>query len=170
VISVTAGAFARGESWPARIRSACRALTRCLDRNPALAYVSIVEGHAGGPIAMGRLQELVSAFTIFLQEGYRHERSGQLRSNAPSSLALEATVTSVFELCYLQGRERQGSGLPGESERVSFICLAPFLGAVGAGAFLQGLDIPARARARRQLSASGLGQIAPRERQLTAVS
>jgi AcrR family transcriptional regulator len=170
VISVTAGAFARGESWPARIRGACRALTRCLDRNPALAYVSIVEGHAGGRMAMGRLHELVSAFTIFLQEGYRHERSGHLRAGPPSSLALEATVTSVFELCYLQGRERQGSGLPGESDRIAFICLAPFLGAAQAGAFLHRQDIPARARGRRQRGGSGLGRIARAQPRLTAVS
>lgn len=167
VIAVTAGAFASGESWPERIRSACRALTHWLERNPALAYVSIVEGHAGGRIAMGRLQELISAFTIFLQEGYRHEPSG----DPPSGLALEAAVMSVFELCYLKGREQQAGALPGESERVAFICLAPFLGAVEANAFLQRQRSAARSRAPRERRKSGLGKIAVGEfPQSTAVA
>lgn len=167
VMAATAGAFASGESWPARIRSACRALTHWLECNPALAYVSIVEGHAGGRVAMGRLHELVSAFTIFLQEGYRHEPGDE----QPPGLALEAAVTSVFELCYAQGRKRQGNAPSAEAERVVFICLAPFLGAVEANIFLQRQRGTARSAAPRERRKPGLGKIAVGEfPRLTAVA
>jgi AcrR family transcriptional regulator len=141
----TAGAFATGASWPARVREAGVAFTRCVEQNPALAYVSFTEGHAGGPVAMGRLQELVSAFTIFLQEGYRFQAPVQARrARPPSGLALQAAVTSVFELCYLQGRGHGAPGLTGMSEQIVFICLAPFLRAPYTNKVLQERLSPAR--------------------------
>jgi AcrR family transcriptional regulator len=137
LMAVTAGAFAGGESWPERVCEAGAAFAGCVERNPALSHVCFVEGHAGGRVAMGRLQELVSAFTIFLQEGYRYEPPGRSRREPPpSSLVLEAVVTSVFELCYLQGRDHRGQALSSTSEHVAFICLASFLGAHEANACL----------------------------------
>ena len=135
-MALTAGAFATGGDWPARVRAATAAFAICVEQNPALAYVSFVEAHAGGPVAMGRLRELICAFTIFLQEGYRYQPSGgrRLQTPPPSSLALEAIVTSVFELCYQQCREHAGRGLSEMAEHITFLCLAPFLGAANTGA------------------------------------
>jgi AcrR family transcriptional regulator len=136
-MALTAGAFATAESWPERIWEAGRAFTDCVEQNPTLAYVSFVESHAGGPVAMARLPELISAFTIFLQEGYRYAAPQDNSPQGPSPLALEAIVTAVFELCHLRSRwpdpDRAGSQLP----ELAFICLAPFLGAGETSAFLQ---------------------------------
>jgi AcrR family transcriptional regulator len=135
-MALTAGAFATAESWPERVWEAARAFTECVQQNPTLAYVSFVESHAGGPVAMGRLPELIGAFTIFLQEGYRYDSPRAGSARAPSSVALEAIVTAVFELCHLHSR-RPDTQPGSQLHQLAFICLAPFLGAVATTAFLQ---------------------------------
>lgn len=136
-MALTAGAFATAESWPERVWEAAQAFTDCVEQNPTLAYVSFVESHAGGPVATARLPELIGAFTIFLQEGYRYSSPQGDSPQAPSALALEAIVTAVFELCHLRsrasGQVRSGS----EVQELAFLCLAPFLGAMQARAFLK---------------------------------
>jgi AcrR family transcriptional regulator len=134
VMARTAGAFATAESWPERVWEAARAFSDCVEQNPTLAYVSFVESHAGGPVAMARLPELIDAFTIFLQEGYRYSPPGG-SARAPSPLALEAVVTAVFELCHLRSR-RPGQRPGAPLDELVFICLAPFLGAAQASVFL----------------------------------
>lgn len=135
-MALTAGAFATAESWPERVCDAVQAFTHCVEQNPTLAYVSFVESHAGGPVAMARLPELIGAFTIFLQEGYRYASPRTGSPRAPSPLALEAIVTAVFELCHLHAR-RPDTQLGSQLHELAFICLAPFLGAGEANAFLR---------------------------------
>jgi AcrR family transcriptional regulator len=136
-MALTAGAFATAESWPERIWEAGRAFTDCVEQNPTLAYVSFVESHAGGPVAMARLPELIGAFEIFLQEGYRYGSSHGGSPQAPSPLALEAIVTTVFELCHLRSRDPDPDRPESELQELVFICLAPFLGAEQTSAFLR---------------------------------
>jgi len=137
VMAVTAGAFATGESWPEHVWEAARAFTQCVEQNPTLASVSLVESYAGGPVAMRRVEEMVCAFTIFLQEGYRYERRGAARlCSHPSPLALEAIVTTVLELGYQQARGGRGPRLSVLLPHVAFISLAPFLGAAETNEFL----------------------------------
>jgi AcrR family transcriptional regulator len=134
LMAVSAGAFVIGESWPERVWEAMRALTQCLEQNPTLAQVALVEGHAAAPDAICRIQDLACAFTIFLEEGYRYEP----KRGCPSELALEATATTVLALCYQQGRPaRSTANLSGLLGQISFICLAPFLGAAETDAFLK---------------------------------
>jgi AcrR family transcriptional regulator len=135
-MALTAGAFATADSWPERVWEAARAFTDCVEQNPTLAYVSFVESHAGGPVAMARLPEPIGAFTIFLQEGYRYASPQPGSSRAPSSLALEATVTAVFELFHLYAR-RSGTAPAPHPDELAFICLAPFLDAERTNAILE---------------------------------
>jgi AcrR family transcriptional regulator len=133
VMAAAAAAFVTGESWPHRVWEAARAITQCVEQNPTLAQVSLIESHAVGSVAVQRAADLACAFTIFLQEGYRHES----RHGCPSTLALEAIATTVFELGYQQARrENANVKLSGLSAHVAFIALAPFIGAAEANAFL----------------------------------
>jgi hypothetical protein len=134
-MAITAGAFATAESWPERVWEATRAFGDCVEQNPTLAYVSFVESHAGGPVAMARLPELIGAFTIFLLEGYRYAPAPSGSPREPSPLALEAIVTAVFELCHLRSRRPDGEPAS-QLDELAFICLAPFLGAGETNAFL----------------------------------
>lgn len=138
VMALSAGAFATADSWPERIWQAGRAFSDCVEQNPTLAHVTFVESHSGGPVAMGRLPELIGAFTIFLQEGYRYSSAQNAAPQAPSPVALEAIVTAVFELCHLRSRASAPDRPGSQVQDLAFLCLAPFLGAAQAHAFLQG--------------------------------
>jgi len=133
VMAVTAGAFFAGTTWPQRSWEAGRAFTQFLERNPTIAHVGFVEAYAVGPRAVQRVEDSHTAFTMFLQEGYGYAPSPQ----PPSRVALEAIITSVFEVVYREvraGREAKLSGLLGH---LVVLWLAPFIGMDAAAAFVE---------------------------------
>ncbi len=142
VLSVTASAFFTGASWPERIWEAVRALTQFLENEPLITYLGFVEAHAVGPAASQRVYDSHTAFAIFLQEGYRHLAEG----SPPTPVALEAIVTALFEIVYLQGRSGARLRLAGLIGPMTFLCLAPFLGAAESSAFIEA-RLPLRRKA-----------------------
>jgi AcrR family transcriptional regulator len=132
IMAVTASGFLAGESWPERVWEAAGAFARYLEKNPTLAYAAFVDSHAGSIETVRRVEQLVGGFTIFLQEGYRHATNSQ----PPSPLALQAIAATVFELSYMQVRERRIGRLSGLVPHMTFICLAPFIGARASNEFI----------------------------------
>ncbi len=132
VMNATARAFFTGASWPERIWAAGRAFTGFLEANPMVAHVGFVQAYAVGPGAVQRIEDSHVTFTIFLQEGYQQRPP----RTPPSRLALEAIITCIFEILYLQAR-RAGAPRPGGMlGHISFLALAPFLGAAEADDFI----------------------------------
>jgi AcrR family transcriptional regulator len=131
VMDVTASAFFVGASWPERIWEAARAFTQLLESNPLITQVGFVEAHAVGPGAAQRVQDSHVAFAIFLQEGYLHVA----KPPPPTRAAVEAIVTSVFEIVYQRARAGAKPKISGMSGHITFLCLAPFLGAGAADRF-----------------------------------
>lgn len=123
-MAVVSGAFFAGASWPERSWEAGRAFTQFLERNPVIAHVGFVEVYAVGPGAVQRVEDSYIAFTIFLQEGYRHAR----RDPPPSRVALEAIITTIFEGVYLRARASRRPRLASLLAPITFLWLAPFLG------------------------------------------
>jgi len=132
LMGATAGAFFAGESWPERIWEAFRAATQSIDDTPTFAHLAFVEAYAVGPRAIQRVEDSRIAFTIFLQEGYRFQTAGP----APSRIALEAIITTIFEIIYLQARASNTPKTAGQLAHIVHIALAPFMGARDAGRFL----------------------------------
>ena len=132
VLDVTASAFFSGASWPERTWEAARAFTQFLQVNPLIAHIGFVEANAVGPGAAQRLQDSHAAFAIFLQEGYLHVSEDP----PPTRAAVEAIVTTLFEMVYEQARASTQPKLAGLTGLTAFVCLAPFLGAVEANRFL----------------------------------
>jgi AcrR family transcriptional regulator len=133
VMSATAAAFFTGTSWPERIWEGGRAFAGFLERNPMIAHVGFVEAYAVGPAAVQRVEDSHVTFTIFLQEGYQQQSPPK---PSPSRLALEAIITSIFEIVY---REARRSGDPRPTDmlgHMAFLALAPFLGAEDASEFI----------------------------------
>jgi AcrR family transcriptional regulator len=128
LLAVTAGAYFSGSSWPQRIWQGLKGLSEFLQSNPTLAHVGFVDAYAVGPGAVQRVEDSVSAFGVFLQEGYRYEP----RVSDPSPIALEAIVAGAFEIVYRQARVRSRPALSRWNAPMSFIALAPFLGAPAA--------------------------------------
>ena len=132
VMSTVASAFFTGIRWPDRVWQAGAALTGFLQSNPMFAHVGFVEAHAVGPAAVQRVEDSHLTFTIFLQEGYQQ----QPRRMPPSRLALEAIITSIFEIVYLEARKPGNSGVFGMRGHIAFMALAPFLGPSAANEFI----------------------------------
>jgi AcrR family transcriptional regulator len=145
VLNVTASAFFSGSSWPERIWEAARAFTQLLEREPRITHVGFVEAHAVGPAAAQRVQDSHAAFSIFLQEGYLHVSDRP----PPAAHALEAIVTTTFELIYHQARANAKPKIAGLLGHVAFLCLAPFLGAADAEKFIDA-KIAAESKAPRR--------------------
>jgi AcrR family transcriptional regulator len=133
-MSATAGGFFTGGSWPDRAWEAGRAFAPFMQRNPMIANVGFVESYAVGEGVVKRMDDLLAAFTIFLQEGQRLRRGGQ----RPTRLAAEAIAATNFELAYRQTRRREESQIAALVPHAIFITLAPFNGAEKTNIFIDG--------------------------------
>jgi AcrR family transcriptional regulator len=132
LMATTAGAFFAGKTWPERIWEAFRAATQSVDDTPAFAHVAFVESYAVGPGAIQRVEDSRIAFTIFLQEGYRYQKRG----TPPSRVALEAIITTIFEIVYLQARASATPKTAALLGHIVHVCVAPFIGAEAANRFI----------------------------------
>ncbi len=124
VMGVAALAFFSGATWPERSWEAGRAFTQFLESNPTIANVGFVEAYAVGPGAAQRVEDSHIAFTIFLQEGLQYSST----PNPPSRIALEAIVTTIFEIIYRQVRASPPAQIPGALPHIAHLWLTPFLG------------------------------------------
>jgi AcrR family transcriptional regulator len=134
VMDVTAGAFFAGSTWPERGWEARRAFTQFLERNPTIAHVGFVEAYAVGPGAVQRVEDSRIAFAMLLQEGYQYVPE----EARPSRVALEAIITTIFEIVYHRARASGKPHLSGLLPHLGFLVLAPFIGPVEANAFIDG--------------------------------
>jgi AcrR family transcriptional regulator len=134
LMATTAGAFFAGATWPERIWEGFRAAAQSVDDTPAFAHVAFVEAYAVGPKGIQRVEDSRIAFTIFLQEGYRYQHEGE----APSRLALEAIITTIFEIVYLQARASAKPKTVGLLGHIVHVCLSPFMGGAAANEFIDG--------------------------------
>lgn len=119
-----AGAFFSGKTWPERVWLAGAAFASYMQANPALLRATLVEGYSGGAPTQQRGEDIVAAFTIFLQEGYQHLGARE----RPSRLALVAIGATIFEVGYDGARSSPEPELAGLMPHAAYICLAPFLG------------------------------------------
>jgi hypothetical protein len=101
-----------------------------------LAHVGFVQAHAVGPGAIQRVEDSRNAFTIFLQEGYRHRP--RKPGPPPPRLALEAIINTIFEVIYQQARLASDAPMSELLAQMAFLTLAPFLGAREASRFIAG--------------------------------
>jgi AcrR family transcriptional regulator len=133
VMSVAAGAFFGAGDWPQRIWAGAGAFAHCMDQHRALAHVVFIDSYTAARPTAQRVDEFVSAFTIFLQEGYGYAPG----ATPPSALVLQAIATSNFELVYRQLRRGQPSA--SLLRHVTHLTLTPFTGAAAATSLISEL-------------------------------
>ena len=134
VMEVISRSFFAAREWPERSWEAGRALTGLLEANPLVAHVGFVEAHAVGPGAVQRVEDSHIAFMFFLQEGlvYREQAS------PPSRTAMEAIITSIFEIIYRQSRGDSRPEVASMLPHIAHMWLTPFLGPQEADEFIDG--------------------------------
>jgi AcrR family transcriptional regulator len=133
VMDVTAKAFFASEGWPQRSWDAGHALTQLLQANPLVAHIGFVEAYAVGPGAVQRIEDSHAAFMFFLQEGLVHTSA----ASAPTRVAMEAIVASVFEIIYLRIRAGEESQIGAVLPDIAHMWLTPFLGVRAAEEFIE---------------------------------
>ena len=134
VLAATAAGFHAGGTWPEKVWEAARVFARYAEQHPALARASFIDSFACDAEVVRRVDQLVSGFTIFLQEGFRYKPQG----DPPSPVALQAIAATLFELGYLHVREERVDELRGLVPHASFIALTPFIGVGTCNAFIDG--------------------------------
>jgi AcrR family transcriptional regulator len=132
-LSACAGAFFGAGSWPERVWAGGSALLAFLSAHPRDAHLGFVETHAIGPEAARHVYDRLEAFTLFLEEGFRHRPEAEA---LPRSIS-EALAAVMFELAFQDLREH------GDLEQLlkslpllAYTILAPFMGAEAASAFM----------------------------------
>jgi AcrR family transcriptional regulator len=146
VMDVTAKAFFAADGWALRSWEAGRALTQLLQDNPLVAHVGFVEAYAVGPGAVQRVEDSHTAFMFFLQEGLMYSP----QATPPSRVAMEAIISAVFEIVYLQARRRGDLRIAAMLPDIAHLWLTPFLGNEAADAFIDAqLQPPAPGRKPR---------------------
>ncbi|HTB50644.1 MAG TPA: TetR/AcrR family transcriptional regulator [Solirubrobacteraceae bacterium] len=131
VMDVTAKAYFSASSWPDRSFEGARALTQLLNESPLISYIGFVEAYAIGPSSIQRVEDSHTAFIFFLQEGLLLANS----PTPPSRLAMEAVISYVFEIIYLQAR-RPSPQLAAMLAPIAHVMLAPFLGLAESDRFI----------------------------------
>ena len=146
VMEVTSSAFFSVSGWPERSWEGGRALTGLLEANPLVAHVGFVEAHAVGPGAVQRIEDSHVAFMFFLQEGLVYRR----QEAPPSRIAMEAIITTIFEIVYRQSRLAGTPDVAPMLPHIAHIWLTPFLGSEDADAFIDGRSAAPAAKRRRR--------------------
>jgi len=133
-MAAAAGAFFAETRWPERVWASGRTLLDFLAAHPANAHLGFVEPHAIGPAGAQLSYERLSAFTLFLEEGYRCLPQGAELSRVSS----EALAAVMFEVTYRELR-RTGTtaALPSHLPALAYMTLAPFLGPRQARRFVE---------------------------------
>jgi AcrR family transcriptional regulator len=135
LMALTVGAYYTSVEWPERIWAALRAYTDFMANFPSFAHLGMVESHTVSPELVAQVDERVMAFTFFLQEGHAHLTR---HPGAERSVADEAIAMAMYELVSHMIRHGRNDELPGLLPLMTYILLAPYIGAEAACEFVDG--------------------------------
>jgi AcrR family transcriptional regulator len=127
-IATAAAEYVTGSSWPERVWLGLAALLGYIADHPAQASLGFVEVHAAGEAAVLQHEEMLTAYTLFLADGYRQSsRAAKLPPLCSQAVAraIEAVVRS-----YVGGR--RSADLREALPQCAYLALAPFIGPVAA--------------------------------------
>jgi AcrR family transcriptional regulator len=121
----------RPQGWAQAIRAGCEAMLAFLAAEPDFTRLAIVETYNAGSRAMELRNRTVLAIRPYIEQGHE-EASGV------SKVADEAIPGAVSALIYNQLHARGPESLPEIAPMITYLVLAPFLGAEDACAIARG--------------------------------
>jgi AcrR family transcriptional regulator len=123
-----ARACARERRWCERVRSALGSLLECLQEEPALARLCVVETLKGGPEVLAHRRRVIEQLIAAVDEGRGESKTG----TAPSPLAAESTVGGVIAVIHARLLERDPRPLGELARPLMSMIVHPYLGAAAA--------------------------------------
>ncbi len=138
LMATMSSAFFEGDDWPDRAWHSGDAFLKYLAAEPLVAHIGFIEAYAVGPMAIQRVEDSHVAFTIFLQEGYQYAQKNGGLVEPPGRVTLEAIVTAIYELVYLQVRAGKTKQLPRQLGLMGALVLTPFVGAAESDRLIDG--------------------------------
>jgi AcrR family transcriptional regulator len=116
-------AYFSDTDWQSQVWSAGHSLTSFLAAYPDAAHLGFVECHAIGEPAVRQVYDGLTAFTLFLAEGYRSIDD----SSEPPEVSSQAIAATLFELVYRDlVRYRRTDRLRDTLPPAVQMCLVPF--------------------------------------------
>jgi AcrR family transcriptional regulator len=109
--------------WSRAVHGAVAALMSYLAANPIYAETIAMSAFAAGPLAIERTNELVGQITAALTSG---------APDCPGEVIQEAIAGAIWHTIHCHVASRQTRLLPALSDHLTFVVLAPFLGAQAA--------------------------------------
>jgi len=120
---LAAGRFAAATgSWPAVVRASVAALLDWCVREPALARAAFVEAFRGGPDIQLRTRYLLAGFANLLRRSAPERRR-------PSAVVAEGIVAAIWGVLHDYVAGDSIDRMPELADHLSFIVLAPAIGA-----------------------------------------
>jgi AcrR family transcriptional regulator len=144
ILERCASAYFAGGTWPERVWSMLEVLLGMIAENPAISHLRLVECYAAGPAAIRRAEEITRSFTIFYEEGYGYRPEAR---ELPR-LTTQAIAGASFELIQRHAARGEMELTPALLPRLTYVCIAPFMGAPAAIEFLRGQLLREKRRAR----------------------
>ena len=135
MMAATAGAFfASGGPWPEQVWHAARASTKFVLDAPSFGHFAFIESYALGESIARRTDEAILAFTALLAKGYAQRPEA---AELPHSIS-DAIVCAIMEAVAHQLRNGRGEDLVHVLPLITYVVIAPFIGAKDASTFIDG--------------------------------
>jgi AcrR family transcriptional regulator len=135
ILNTCAAAYFSVSDWPERVWRALDALLSLIAEHPAIAHLRLVECYAGGEAAIRSIDESVRAATVFLEEGFSYREANRQLPR----LYTQATSGAILEICSRSVARGESAELPRYLPQLTYIALAPFMGAGDATEAVSGL-------------------------------
>jgi len=134
LMAATAGAFfAAAGPWPEQVWHSARASTRWVLDAPSFAHFAFVDSYALGAAVAGRTDDALLAFTALLAGG-SDQRPEVI---APPRSVPDAIIGAIMETGAHYVRNDRSEELADVLPLLTYLILAPFMGAAAAGEFAE---------------------------------
>ena len=132
ILDALVRAYFSADEWPERVWRALRTLLAVIAANPVMSHLRLVECYAAGAMPAQRGEEVTRSFTIFLEEGYRQRPEAR----SCRGCCHRRSRAGIFEIVQRHAARRDYQGLARLLPQLTYINIAPFMGAENAIDFL----------------------------------
>lgn len=118
-LAIVERAYQAHESWPTAVCVAVATLLEFLASEPAYAHLALLDAPAAGAKAAAIAHDGLVAYSTMLEPGIEPDEDGE-------ALVPEATVSALFELCFVYVSSERARELIGLRELACEVALRPF--------------------------------------------